>query len=234
MRLDAALVEKKIISSRNRAQQAIKEGNVTVDGIIVKKCALEISEQKIALLQAEHYVSRAAYKLDAFLKSLNLDIASVDALDIGSSTGGFVQVLLENGVAKVVAVDVGKMQLHATLRDDKRVELHENQDIRTFEYSSAFYVVSCDVSFISLAKILQDIDRLSSKWIILLFKPQFEVGRNCKRDKNGVVTDQNAINLAMDVFEQTCKGRGWELVKKEKAIIKGKDGNTEYCYCYRK
>jgi len=235
MRLDNYLVEKGLIESRNKAQQIIKEALVSVDGKVVKKPSFKVEEtSKVEIAEHKSYVSRAAFKLAAFLAELNLDVAGRVALDIGSSTGGFTQVLLERNVAEVNAVDVGHDQLHHSLREDDRVNVYEGCDIRKFEPNRTFDLVVSDVAFISLHYILDDVQRLASRDIILLFKPQFEVGREVKRDKNGVVLDKKAIANAMQKFEDACLLKEWKLVQKSPSSLTGKEGNLEYCYYFQK
>ncbi|MBD3798666.1 TlyA family RNA methyltransferase [Sulfuricurvum sp.] len=235
MRLDSVLVERGLVESRNKAQQLIKEKNVTVDGKIIDKVSFDIVEGMVVnVVDTEIYVSRAAIKLKGFLPYTEWNLSGLHALDIGSSTGGFTQILLEEGVVSVTCVDVGRDQLHHSLRSDGRVRVYENTDIRTFEAENSFDIVTCDVAFISLEHILDAIDRLSSCYIIVLFKPQFEVGREVKRDKNGVVKDDKAIAKAMIRFEDMCTLKGWRLIAKEIAHIAGKEGNQEICYGYVK
>ncbi len=212
----------------------IKASLVMVDARIVTKPSFEIEEQVISIEESKQYVSRAALKLKDFLPILHFKIEGCETLDIGASTGGFTQILLEEGAAHVTAVDVGTDQLHPSIRSDERVTSIEQMDIRHYDPKRTFEVVVSDVSFISLLHILEDIDRLASRWIILLFKPQFEVGREVKRDKNGVVKDKKAIAKAMQIFEDACSVRAWELDAKEASALSGKEGNIEYCYCFRK
>jgi len=235
MRLDTYIVNKGLCETRNKAQQLIKQGVVSVDNKVIKKASFDVDEkQSVTLSQHKQYVSRAAYKLLEFLKELELELQGKTALDIGSSTGGFTQVLLEKGVACVSCVDVGHNQLHHSLRVDERVEVFEGCDIRKFESATPFDVVVSDVAFISLLYILEDVHRLANKDIVLLFKPQFEVGREVKRDKHGVVQDKKAIAKAMQKFEDGCSLLGWHLVKKSPSKLTGKEGNLEYCYYFRK
>jgi 23S rRNA (cytidine1920-2'-O)/16S rRNA (cytidine1409-2'-O)-methyltransferase len=235
MRLDNYLVEKEIVDSRNKAQTIIKEGLVSINAKIIKKSSFKVEEgDEVSVQSYKQYVSRAAYKLLEFLEELHLDLKDKVALDIGSSTGGFTQVLLESGVKEVSAVDVGTAQLHKSLREDARVYVYESCDIRKFESDKAFDLVVSDVAFISLLHILDDVDRLSTDKIILLFKPQFEVGREVKRDKNGVVLDKKAISNAMVKFEEACSLKKWNLVQKSPSTLTGKDGNLEYCYYFKK
>lgn len=235
MRLDSYLVEMGLVESRNKAQQLIKDFAVSVDGKIVDKVSVDIAEgMNVEIADTEIYVSRAAIKLKGFIPYTEWDLNGLSALDIGSSTGGFTQVLLENGVSGVTCVDVGTEQLHPSLRSDTRVSVHENTDIRTFASEASFDIVTCDVAFIPLELILESIDRLSSNYIVLLFKPQFQVGREVKRDKNGVVKDDKAIGKAMIRLEDACALMGWKLVAKETAHISGKEGNQETCYGFVK
>ncbi|WP_310441672.1 TlyA family RNA methyltransferase [Sulfurimonas sp.] len=234
-RLDNYLVENGLCESRNKAQTVIKEGLVSVNGFQIIKSSFALKESdKVTVKEHKEYVSRAAFKLSSFLDELGLDLKGSVALDIGSSTGGFTQVLLECGVAEVTAVDVGREQLHASLKNDKRVHSYEECDIREFKSDKEFDIVVSDVAFISLLHILDAVDRLSYDKIILLFKPQFEVGREAKRDRNGVVTDEKAVLQAMIKFEDACKLKGWKLVQKSASKLTGKEGNLEYCYFFEK
>ena len=235
IRLDNYLVENSLVQSRNKAQALVKEGLVSVNSKVILKSSYKLEDSDVVKVgNHKEYVSRSAFKLSHFLEELDLNLESKMALDIGSSTGGFTQVLLEHGVNEVTAVDVGREQLHESLRSDSRVHSYESCDIRNFKTDKVFDIVVSDVAFISLHHILDDVDRLSNDKIILLFKPQFEVGREAKRDKNGVVLDDKAISKAMIKFEDTCRLKGWRLVLKSPSKITGKDGNLEYCYCYEK
>ena len=234
-RLDNYLVEKKFVDSRNKAQTIIKDGLVSVGGAVVKKSSFKVQlSDEVRVSEHKSYVSRAAFKLAAFLEELGLDVKDKIALDIGSSTGGFTQVLLEGNAAEVSAVDVGSNQLHPSIKSNSCVYSYESCDIREFESDKAFDLVVSDVAFISLLYILDDVDRLATEDIILLFKPQFEVGREVKRDKNGVVLDTKAIAKAREKFEDACVLKGWKLHTKSVSKLTGKEGNTEYCYYFRK
>ncbi len=235
MRLDTYLVEKKFCESRTKAQNIIKDALVSVNEKVVKKPSFRVEEgDSVAVTEHKSYVSRAAYKLLYFLEEIGLDVSERVALDIGSSTGGFTQVLLERGVKEVTCVDVGHEQLHHSLRADKRVDVHEGCDIRKFETQKSFDLVVSDVAFISLLYILDDVERLAQSDIILLFKPQFEVGREAKRDKNGQVVDKKAIARAMQRFEDAAAFKGWSLLHKAPAKLAGKEGNQEWCYHFLK
>ena len=233
-RLDKYLVENNYYESRNRAIDAIKRGKVFVDGKVAKPSSKCNENSNIDIDKEKFYVSRASKKLELFLEEYSMDLKDKRALDIGSSTGGFVQILLENGVKCVSAVDVGSEQLHYSLRENKKVDVFENTDIRKFESTEVFEIVTCDVSFISIVQIMDDIDRLAKFDMILLFKPQFEVGRNVKRDSRGVVVDQEAILKAKDRFEKKAEEFSWSLLYETTSKLSGKSGNIEYIYHFRK
>lgn len=235
MRLDLYLVKHFNIQSRNKASEIIKSKKVKIDGKIVNKPSFKIEDDfNIELLEEEFYVSRAAYKLKYFLEDFNINVKNQEALDIGSSTGGFTQILLQKDISKVTCVDVGSKQLHEKIKDDKRIEFFEKQDIRTFKSTKSFQVVTCDVSFISIHNILNDINRLAKDKIIILFKPQFEVGSKIKRDKKGVVKDKKAIELAKQKFLDACCLLNWKLLYCATSKLEGKDGNEEELFYFNK
>jgi len=233
-RLDKYLVQNNHFESRNRAIDAIKRGKVFVDGKQAKPSTKCDENSNIDIDSEKFYVSRASKKLELFLEEYPMNLRDKMALDIGSSTGGFVQILLENEVESVTAVDVGSNQLHHSLRENPKVEIFEEMDIREFQSQEPFEVVTCDVSFISILKIIEDIDRLSCGDMILLFKPQFEVGLGVKRDSRGVVVDEKAIEKAIENFELKTSELGWELCYSTLSKLAGKSGNIEYVYHFRK
>ena len=235
-RLDLLLLERGFFGSRNKAAEAIREGKVAVDGAVVRKPSAKCSERAEIAVENDGYVSRAARKLAGYLEEYPLEIAGKRCLDIGSSTGGFTQVLLERGAERVDAVDVGREQLHPSLRGDPRVRSHEETDIRDFDPGRGYPLVVSDVSFISLLHILPSVDRLAESGadILLLFKPQFEVGREAKRDRRGVVTDDKAVAEAMERFEGAAKARGWKMLRKVPSTLAGKEGNREWVYHFVK
>ena len=274
-------------------------------------------------LVGEIYVGRGALKLKSFLAACPLEVKGKNALDVGSSTGGFVQILLQNGVKSVTALDVGSSQLDESLRTDSRVIVAENTDVREFaagfqsslsdgkfdgaeqnlknqiepnfnpdksnfaeqdgllnesskpafspsnltqigaktdesnltdtdfaaktknakfdsraakNVARKFDLITCDVSFISLKEILPSIDALAGKNcdIILLFKPQFEVGRSAKRNKKGVVTDAKAVREARAKFELAAANLGWIMRQTLECEVKGKERNAEFFYAFNK
>jgi len=236
MRLDKYLVEEAYFESRNRALDAIKAGKVKVNGKAAKPSAKVDRDTLVEIEDEKFYVSRAARKLENFLNEYEMDLRDKKALDIGSSTGGFAQIVLERGVATLDCVDVGRDQLHRSLREDGRLSLHEETDIRDFTASEPFEVVTCDVSFISILQIVETIDSLSRDGadIVILYKPQFEVGREVKRDSRGVVQDLDAIARKKEAFEARAKELGWELKRQARSQVRGREGNQEYLYHFVK
>ena len=239
MRLDQYLTINYNIQSRNKAAELIKAGKIQINGKIIKKSSFAIDEtSEIQILEDNFFVSRAAYKLKYFLEDLNkvqkLSLFDKNTLDIGSSTGGFTQILLLNNAKKVTCVDVGSNQLHEKIKTEEKISFFENTDIRNFKSTEIFEIVTCDVSFISILYIIEDINRLSSKDIIILFKPQFEVGTNVKRDKKGVVKDKKAIVKARDKFIAYTEQLNWKLNYSSISKLQGKDGNEEELFYFSK
>jgi len=236
MRLDKYLVEEGYFESRNRAHDAIKAGHVTVDGKKPKASAKIDENSIVEVADEKFYVSRAARKLENFLSEYSMLLEGKKALDIGSSTGGFAQIVLENGVRSLDCVDVGKDQLHISLRKNETLSLHEETDIRDFHSDEPFELITCDVSFISILQIINDIDRLAKAGtdIVILYKPQFEVGKDVKRDSRGVVQDLDAIARRKEEFEAEAKKLGWDEKYQSESKVQGKEGNQEYLYHFVK
>ena len=232
MRLDEYLVKNRLVESRNKAKELIKNKKIQVNGKIITKPSLNVENPEIKILE-KIYVSRAAWKLKNYIDKYDISFDGKTILDVGSSTGGFSEVALEKGAKKVVCVDVGNNQLHPILRQNPKVEVYENTDIRDFTYPNKFDILVSDVSFISLLKIFDKLIKFSDE-MILLFKPQFEVGKDVKRDKRGVVIDKEAIQRARENFEKYVLDKGFEILKTEKSSIKGKEGNIEYIYHLRR
>ncbi len=235
MRLDKYITQNYKIQSRNKVVELIKAQKVLVNGKIITKPSFPIEgDEAITIYEEDFYVSRSAYKLKYFLQDNSIDLKDKIAIDIGSSTGGFTQILLLNGVKQVTCLDVGTNQLHSSIRDDKRIIVKENTDIRNFKPDNKYELVTCDVSFISILNILDHIDRISSDKIIILYKPQYEVGKDIKRDSNGVVLDKNAIQKARSIFLETTLKLGWKLVVSNESKLAGKKGNIEEIFYFEK
>ena len=163
-----------------------------------------------------------------------LNLAGADVLDVGSSTGGFVQILLQRGAKSVIALDVGSSQLSEILRRDPRVIVRENTDIREFISEKKFDLITCDVSFISLNLILKSLASLAKSALIVLFKPQFEVGAEAKRNKKGVLKDEKAARGARAKFERLCAELGLAVLHASACKITGKEGNQEFFYLLKR
>ena len=163
-----------------------------------------------------------------------LNLAGADVLDVGSSTGGFVQILLQRGAKSVTALDVGSSQLSEILRRDPRVIVRENTDIREFASKKKFDLITCDVSFISLNLILKSLASLAKSALIVLFKPQFEVGTEAKRNKKGVLKDEKAAHGARAKFERLCAELGLAVLHASACKITGKEGNREFFYLLKR
>lgn len=235
-RLDIFLHQNHFTQSRNQSVELIKSGSVSVNGRIVLKPSFLVAHStqinkaqnpRIEILKKDIFVSRAGEKLDSFIKAHSLDFRGLSVLDIGSAKGGFAQVALKYGAKSVVCVDVGSNQLDSTLRNNPKIFVYENCAIADFKSEKRFDFVLCDVSFVSLNHILPDIKRLCRDKALLLFKPQFEVGRNAKRNKKGVVVDKSAVLNALDLFKAQLKSNDFKILCAESCAIKGKEGNEE-------
>lgn len=234
MRADKYLVEYGYFETRARAQAAIAAGCVRVDGVAITKASAQIEPGAAIIAEPAHpYVSRAALKLVAALDAFDVDPAGRACLDVGASTGGFTQVLLERGAAFVAAVDVGRGQLHAAVKADARVLSLEATDARSLTLDlvggRAPDLVVCDASFIALEKVLPVPLALAAPGarLIALFKPQFEVGR-AHVGKGGIVTDSDAVARAHEKARAFLSGAGFDVFGEADSPIAGGDGNREY------
>lgn len=229
-RLDVTLVERGMVASRSQAESYIKLGKVKLNGRIITKAGLMVSDEaKIELDQNQQYVSRAALKLESVAEKLSLDFRSKIVLDVGSSTGGFTDYALRHGAKKVIAVDVGTDQLHARLQGDRRIELHEKTDIRSFKTIENPDIVLADISFISLREVLPAIRTLSkpSTRIVVMLKPQFEAGK--AEINRGIVKNDTLRRKILKDFEAWAKGH-FVIVAKADSGVAGAHGNLERFY----
>ena len=231
MRLDQYIMELGLVESRNRAQELIKEGSVLLNEEICNKPAKEIKKgSRVSIVKKRQWVSRGGKKLFDALKSFEIKVEGKTALDVGSSTGGFTQVLLQEGATKIIAVDVGTNQLHASLRNVTRISILENTDIRdvSSKLIELFDLVVVDVAFISIEKIIKDIEITAKKGgdIILLYKPQFEAGKR-NISKNGLVKKETDIQKMLSDFLNILDDSSLDFIQSKDAYIKGKKGNQE-------
>lgn len=232
-RLDLALVERKLVESREQARRLIGAGQVLVNGQLEVKAARSVGDDaQILLKELPRYVSRGGEKLETAFRNFNISVAGRDCIDVGSSTGGFTDCLLQNGAARVVCVDVGKGLLHWKLRNDPRVVIIEECNARNLvpadlPWAPAFGCV--DVSFISIRKVLPAvIGCMQSVWdMVLLIKPQFEAGRG-NVDKGGVVRDEAVRKQVLDDFRGWCENAGnIQWVDACDSGVRGPAGNME-------
>jgi 23S rRNA (cytidine1920-2'-O)/16S rRNA (cytidine1409-2'-O)-methyltransferase len=236
-RLDQALVVRGLVVSRSQAESWIRLGKVFVDGKNVQKPGVFVHHDAgIELRNTEQYVSRAGLKLASVAAKLDLDFRSKIVLDVGSSTGGFSDYALQHGAKMVIAVDVGTNQLHSSLRDNPKIELHEKTDIRDFAQGRTLRkidIVVIDVSFISLREILPYVATLSGgkTAIVAMLKPQFEAG---SRDKHKGVIKNNAMRREiLKNFERWAKN-SFIMLDKADSQVAGMHGNQERFYKLQK
>jgi 23S rRNA (cytidine1920-2'-O)/16S rRNA (cytidine1409-2'-O)-methyltransferase len=234
-RLDNLLTERGLANTRSRARDLIMCGFVMVDGTLANKPAQLISETAFleVMGDANRYVFHGAEKLIKALDEFGFDIKGRIALDVGASTGGFTQVLLERGSAHVWCIDVGRDQLSSELKDDPSVNVLESTDARTLTHDlipEPVTAIVADVSFISLTKALPATLKLSGRgcWLVALVKPQFEAGPDAV-GKGGVVRDVAARQLALEsVRDWIGSQQGWTVTDIIQSPIEGGDGNIEF------
>ena len=194
-RLDIILVNKGIVDSRSKAQDLIKHGKIYVNGNKITKSSYSCKLEDNIEVHGEllKYVSRGGLKLEGALKAFNFDLNEKKVIDIGSSTGGFTDCCIQNGASKVIAVDVGTNQLHSSLLNNPKLELHENTDIRNLnvEVVKDVEVAVIDTSFISVTKFIPIITKYPKlESIICLIKPQFECGKEIADKYKGMILDK--------------------------------------------
>ncbi len=228
------MVEKGLAPSRSKAQALIRSGNVLCNGRNVTKTGLMVSEADHIEVTANDllkYVSRGGLKLEKAIAAFHLDLNGKRILDIGSSTGGFTDCALQHGAAHVIAVDVGRDVMDADLRKDERIELHEQTDIRDLpleKYRDIDYAV-CDVSFISLLKIMKPLAEAEGDFeMILLIKPQFECGPEAARKYKGIILNKEIHHDVLARILRESEKMGIFLQEITWSPVSGGDGNIEY------
>ncbi|MBC7384641.1 MAG: TlyA family RNA methyltransferase [Cryobacterium sp.] len=239
-RLDLLLVDRGLAQSRERAQALILAGKVLVDDEPAKKAGTAyLLSVAIRLREPDHpYVSRGALKLIGALDTFLISVIGKVGLDIGASTGGFTQVLLERGASKVIAIDVGTNQMDWKIRSDPRVTCLEKTNARNLkeeDIRQKVDIVVMDVSFISLDKIFPAVFPLVHKGgdVVTLVKPQFEVGK-ADVGRGGIVTSDVARRNSLERITEFAKTLGWNRVQWVESPITGTDGNIEYLAHWRR
>lgn len=234
-RLDVMLVEQGFAASREKAKAIIMSGIVYVNGQREDKAGTTFDSEKAKIeVKGQHlrYVSRGGLKLEKAMNCFGLELQDRVCMDVGASTGGFTDCMLQNGAKKVYAVDVGHGQLDWRLRNDERVVCMEKTNIRyvtSEDIEEALDFVSIDVSFISLTKVLGPVRELLAEQgeVVCLIKPQFEAGRE-KVGKKGVVRDKTVHKEVIRTVMDAAASMGFLLLHLEYSPIKGPEGNIEY------
>jgi 23S rRNA (cytidine1920-2'-O)/16S rRNA (cytidine1409-2'-O)-methyltransferase len=233
-RLDELLVQRGLYASRSRARDAIARGTVTVDGAVAGKPAQNTDPQSRIEIrdEARSYVSRSALKLKSGINFFNISIKGLNCLDIGASTGGFTQVLLEQGAAHVTAIDVGHGQFDTLLQSNPNVISIEDlnaRDLTAGHLKHKIDFIVCDVSFISLKLALPKALALveSGARLLALIKPQFETGRNAI-GRGGIVSDPQEHDRVCRETSEFLTAENWRVIGLTPASIEGGDGNREF------
>jgi 23S rRNA (cytidine1920-2'-O)/16S rRNA (cytidine1409-2'-O)-methyltransferase len=231
-RADVALAELGLFESREKAKAAILAGDVSVDGRPLEKPGVPLPPGEVSVSEGPAYVSRGGHKLAGALDDLGVDPRGARALDVGASTGGFTDCLLQRGAASVTAVDVGYGQLAWSLRNDPRVTVFERTNIRSASpemIGEAFTLAVVDVSFIGLAKVLPALAPLLDEHasVLMLVKPQFEAGKG-RVGKRGVVRDEAVHAEVLESVAGAARGLGWKVKGATWSPITGPQGNIEF------
>ena len=239
-RLDMLLVEKNMFESREKARASIMAGEIFVDGQRVDKCGEKVKESANIEFKGQTmpYVSRGGYKLEKSIKTFNINLKDKVCLDIGASTGGFTDCMLQNGAQQVFAIDVGYGQFAWKLRTDPRVVCMERTNARYVTYNDLGKYAdfaSIDVSFISLKKIVLPITELLTDKgeVVALIKPQFEAGRE-KVGKKGVVREASTHREVINSIIDFLKENNLKVIGLDHSPIKGPEGNIEYLVYFTK
>ncbi|UCH80638.1 MAG: TlyA family RNA methyltransferase [Nitrospiraceae bacterium] len=238
-RLDRVLFDKGLVDSREKAKALILEGGVSVNGTVVDKAGTQVRpDDVISLARKMPYVSRGGLKLEHALKEFEIVVKNKVAMDVGASTGGFTDCLLQNGAAKVYAIDVGYGQIDLKLRNDDRVSVIEKTNIRYMKREiihNDIDIATIDVSFISLLKVIPRIMEFLTPEgeIVALIKPQFEAGRK-DVGKGGVVKDERVHRTVIEKIKTASEGMGMEVLGTTPSPVKGPKGNIEFLIYMRK
>ena len=226
-----ALVDAGLVESRQKAQALILAGKVRVRGETVREASRPVAAAaSLELDEGPRYVSRGGEKLAPALEVFGIDPRGLVCADIGASTGGFTDVLLQRGAERVYAVDVGRGLIHERLRRDPRVVLMERlnaRDLTDTSFPEPVRLVTVDVSFIGLENVLPALRAAAPQaTVVALFKPQFQVGR-AEVGKGGIVRDRAAVERALKRFTEWCARHGYRVVDRVDSALTGADGNQE-------
>jgi 23S rRNA (cytidine1920-2'-O)/16S rRNA (cytidine1409-2'-O)-methyltransferase len=245
VRIDKLLVERGLVPSRERAQAMVLSGRVLVNEQKIEKAGASVDQEAAIRLLGDDlkYVGRGGLKLEAALRDWKIDLTGRTCMDVGASTGGFTDCMLQHGAAEVIAIDTGYGQIHARLRSDERVKLLEKtnaryltqQDIASTGASAAISFTAIDVSFISVTLVLPAVldatqpptTAASCREFVILIKPQFEVGRN-RVGKGGIVKDEAVQQDAVQKVRQKVVDLGGKNIELMESPILGMEGNREF------
>ncbi|CAI8364782.1 MAG: 16S/23S rRNA (cytidine-2'-O)-methyltransferase TlyA [Acidimicrobiales bacterium AG-410-I20] len=234
-RLDNELVRRGLVENRSQAQEVIKAGRVTVDGAPANKPSrmVALSQSLFVAGDPPRYVSRGGLKLEAALDFFDINVSGLQAIDVGSSTGGFTDCLLQHDAISVTAIDVGRGQLHNRLFRDKRVTVYERTNIRHVEpeeIGAPFDLLVADLSFISLTAILANLlDLVGDKSsMLLLVKPQFEAGKDEVDKGKGVIRNPEVWNDVLNKVQMSVRGNKAAIIEGMVSPITGAEGNVEF------
>ncbi len=235
-RADKVLADKGFVSTRSKAKTIIENGEVSVNGQLIKKASDLIDPESLIEIKSQIFVGRGALKLLKALEVFRLDVNNKVFLDVGASTGGFTEVLLEKGASKVYAIDVGHDQLDPKLKEDARVINLEGTNIRELnELPELADGAVMDLSFISVTKVLENVSKLlrPEADLIVLIKPQFEAGRE-RLPKDGVIKDAKVQASVLAEVTTFAKENGWSHLETIDSPIAGKSGNKEFLGWFKK
>lgn len=233
------MVKRGMVETRSEAVRLIEERVVTVSGVVAEKASRLVgADEPVEVRKIRRFVSRGGEKLEKALDSFGIAVDSRSVVDVGSSTGGFTDCVLQRGASRVFAVDVGRNQLHERIASDPRVTWREGINVRDMSASDMPFPCSllvADLSFISLTVVMPALGELvgpeqgfGEQVMVLLVKPQFEVGRQEASRGRGVITDARLHRESVDKVVDAATRLGWEFRGSVESPIKGQDGNTEF------
>lgn len=238
-RIDIELVKRGIFETRNKAQNEIKNKIVYCNNVCITKPAFDVTDTDIIEIKGEKlkYVSRGGLKLEKAIKEFNINLNDKILIDIGSSTGGFSDCAIQNGIKKVYAIDVGTNQFDKNLRQNNKINLYENTDFRNIDNNiiNDANIASIDVSFISVTKLTNKLKELTNlKEVICLIKPQFECGKEISDKYKGVPLNKEVHKSVIENVIKSFKDNNYYINSLTSSPIKGGNGNIEYLAYFKR
>ena len=238
-RIDIELVKRGIFETRNKAQNEIKNKIIFCNNICITKPSFDVTDTDIIEIKGEKlkYVSRGGLKLEKAIKEFNIDLKNKILIDIGSSTGGFSDVAIQNDIKKIYAIDVGTNQFDKTLRLNNKINLYENTDFRNIDNNiiNDANIASIDVSFISVTKLTNKLKELTNlKEVICLIKPQFECGKEVSDKYKGVPLNKEVHKSVIENVIKSFKDNNYYINSLTSSPIKGGNGNIEYLAYFKR